>query len=297
MKIIFNLFLICVCIGAISSCFFKKKTNQINQSLSSRRPRITTTTEPPTSIAETREPSLAITDQGTVTDIISVSNTGILASIQVEVDITHPVVSDLVIRLIAPDSTPVVLYNRLVGPANILTTFPSETFMDFTDIMGLSINGDWTLEITDSSNGNQGTLNSWSLAFSLNYGPFSSLVKEKNSSTSIRDFTPFNDTLTVTEIGKIVTVQVHIDITHTCIQDLDVKLISPDNTEVELERHSQANCVRDIRKDYPPSVYGSLFHLNTKMINGVWILYVKDNFNLDSGTLNSWTLTFNYVNI
>jgi subtilisin-like proprotein convertase family protein len=240
--------------------------------------RRTTTTIAPTSISETSEPSLAITDQNTII---------------LDIDITHPAISTLVIRLIAPDNTAVTVLNQHSSQANIVTSFPTDEFVDFTDLIEASVNGDWTIEIEDTASGDVGTLNSWGLTLNFKIDEaLSTLVMESTPNGAILDRQDLLDTITVTEIKKIAKIVLHVDITHTYSGDLIIKLIGPDETSVLLRSRSGGG-IDNIIADYPPSLE-SLYRFNSKWMNGDWILYVRDAANNDQGTLNSWSLTFYY---
>ena len=95
-----------------------------------------------------------------------------------------------------------------------------------------------------------------------------------------------SDTITVSDSETATSVSVAIDITHTYIGDLKIDLIAPDGTTKTLHNYSDGG-EDDIDQTYAPS-FGSI------PISGVWILQIHDNYYVDSGVLNSWTLTINY---
>jgi subtilisin-like proprotein convertase family protein len=105
---------------------------------------------------QTRSPALAIPDTDTVSDTITVSNSGTATSVYVAVDITHAHIGDLKIDLIAPDGTVQTLHDRLSGPANIDQTYTP-------DFGSVSIAGNWTLQMHDDISADDGILNSWML--------------------------------------------------------------------------------------------------------------------------------------
>ena len=111
---------------------------------------------------QTRSPALAIPDKITVSDTITVSNSGTAASVYVAVDITHAYIGDLKIDLIAPDGATRTLHNREGGSAGDLDRTYTLSFDD------LSITGTWKLQIHDGFNVYQGVLNNWTLT--INYG-------------------------------------------------------------------------------------------------------------------------------
>ncbi len=136
---------------------------------------------------------LPITDNTTITSIINVPNAGVLLDVDLRLNITHTWVGDLTGVLIGPNGTRVTLFDRIgangdnytntlfdddaansinSGSAPYAGTFrPSQPFSVFN---GINPAGTWTLEIRDSANQDQGTLNSWSLFVS--YLPVNTVI-------------------------------------------------------------------------------------------------------------------------
>ncbi len=110
----------------------------------------------------------------------------------------------------------------------------------------------------------------------------------KYTSTPSLDIVPHNtdktDTITVTASGTVSDVSVTVDITHTWRGDLLVQLVSPDNQIVTLHNRVGGSA-DDITETY------TLEYGDDVSINGDWQLRMNDNYPLDSGILNSWTLT------
>ena len=111
---------------------------------------------------QTRSPSLAIPDLQTVSDAITVADSGTVTSVTVAVDITHTYIGDLKIDLVAPDGTTKTLHNRSGGGNDDIDQ------MYTPDFEGESIAGTWTLRIRDNANSDSGTLNDWTLT--INHG-------------------------------------------------------------------------------------------------------------------------------
>lgn len=97
----------------------------------------------------------------------------------------------------------------------------------------------------------------------------------------------------------------NIDITHTYISDLRIKLISPSGTEILLldgicgsndnmnigfedDGTNPINCPPTDQLLYEPS--DALSSLINEDANGDWTLQIKDKYNYDGGALNSWSL-------
>ena len=107
--------------------------------------------------------------------------------------------------------------------------------------------------------------------------------------------------------GDIIDVNVTINITHTWVSDLDISLISPAGTIVELtsdngdDGNNYINTVFDqqattpITSGTPPFTgtflpEGNLSNLNGQDAAGNWTLRVVDDAFQDGGQINSWTL-------
>ena len=112
---------------------------------------------------QTRPPALAITENNTVSDTITVPDSGTATSVSVAIDISHTWIGDLKVDLMAPDGTAKTLHNRTGGSANDI----DQTYAP--DFAGVPIAGAWTLRINDNyAAADDGTLDSWTLT--INYG-------------------------------------------------------------------------------------------------------------------------------
>ena len=112
---------------------------------------------------QTNSPSTAITGAQDVVDTISVPSSGNVASVSVNLNITHTYIGDLKVDLVAPDDTTKTLHNRSGGNSyDIIATYTP-------NFNGTSISGTWTLKINDDYPSlDDGVLNSWTLT--INYG-------------------------------------------------------------------------------------------------------------------------------
>jgi len=97
------------------------------------------------------------------------------------------------------------------------------------------------------------------------------------------------DTIQVTETGAVQAARVAVDVTHTWIGDLRVRLLAPDGTAVVL--HDRAGSSADhIRRVYAAADVPGLGALAGRPITGDWALEVQDLAAADTGVLRSWTL-------
>jgi subtilisin family serine protease/subtilisin-like proprotein convertase family protein/uncharacterized protein (DUF2141 family) len=109
--------------------------------------------------------------------------------------------------------------------------------------------------------------------------------------------------------GTVTDVNVTLDINHTWDKDLDVFLVSPSGTEIELftdvgaDGDNFTNTTLDdeaatpITEGFAPFTgsfqpEGSLAVLDGEDPNGTWTLKITDDAKLDAGILNSWSLSF-----
>ena len=267
---------------------------------------------------------------------------GSIADVDVTVDITHGNVEELFGFLVAPDGTRVDLFSGIDVVSGNSVNFVNTVFDDESGVPiglgngpftghfrpegslgaldGIDPNGTWTLELTDLFAGIEGTLNGWSL----------NIVTDV-SSTDVPVTIPVDGTATPGDPAAEVTSQlvvsgvdnpiadlnVTLDISHTFVDDLDVFLIAPNGTRVELftdvggdGSSSGQNFRRTTLDDEGPvdigtlledsdapftgrfQPEGSLAAFNGVYPNGTWTLEIVDDFlQLDGGTLNSWSLT------
>jgi subtilisin-like proprotein convertase family protein len=110
----------------------------------------------------------------------------------------------------------------------------------------------------------------------------------------IADNTTIESDVNVSDAYCVGDVDVSVDITHTFKGDLIVELISPEGTVVRLHNRtgtSDDNIVATYDQGVVnPDGPGSLDDFNGEIVAGVWTLRVSDNANIDTGTLNAWSL-------
>jgi subtilisin-like proprotein convertase family protein len=95
--------------------------------------------------------------------------------------------------------------------------------------------------------------------------------------------------------ATVTSVEVHVDITHTYIGDLIVRLTSPRGTTVILHNMT-GGTAENIHAWYPTEIQPaqSLDAFIGEPTDGNWALFVSDNAGVDVGTLNEWCLRIRY---
>ncbi len=98
-----------------------------------------------------------------------------------------------------------------------------------------------------------------------------------------------SDTITVNEAGTVSSVSLDLDITHTFIGDLSIKLISPRGTPASLHERNGAGA-DNINKTFDLQNAPELLRINGESASGNWTLKIADVAPFDTGKLNKWTL-------
>ncbi|MDN3024967.1 M4 family metallopeptidase [Streptomyces sp. S.PB5] len=78
---------------------------------------------------------------------------------------------------------------------------------------------------------------------------------------------------------------VAVDIVHTYIGDLQVQLVAPDGTAYTLKAYGTGGSTDNLNTTYTVNA-------SSEVANGTWQLRVQDNAAVDTGYINSWSLTF-----
>lgn len=95
---------------------------------------------------------------------LQIAGSGSVADISVAVDITHSYIGDLLVTLIAPDSTNVVLHPRSGDREdNIIKTYTVANTPALSALRGKASQGAWRLRVADLEAQDTGKLNRWSV--------------------------------------------------------------------------------------------------------------------------------------
>ncbi|WP_030037497.1 proprotein convertase P-domain-containing protein, partial [Streptomyces resistomycificus] len=189
------------------------------------------------------------------------------------VNITHAYRGDVKLELLAPNGTTHLLKSPSVSDG------ADDVIAEFTvDASASPANGEWKLRMTDTDDGDAGTLTTWSLIFPT---PF-----EQTTSQAIPETGTLTSTVNVSGIDGNAAgpLQVYTNITHTRIGDLRLVLQSPDGTSYTLKPYgSEAGGTLQ-------TTYG--VDATDVVANGTWTLKVTDSTTGSTGTLKGWSLGF-----
>jgi subtilisin-like proprotein convertase family protein len=107
---------------------------------------------------------------GELTRTLFISDTFNIGDLDVEIDISHTWISDLEVTVTSPHGTSVRLHNRTGDDSDdIVGTYDDDGSLTpdgpgvLSDFNGESVNGTWTLYITDNASQDTGSLNVWNL--------------------------------------------------------------------------------------------------------------------------------------
>ena len=102
--------------------------------------------------------------------------------------------------------------------------------------------------------------------------------------------------IAISQAGKVKTLKVGIDITHTYIGDLQVELQSPSGKKVMLHDR-KGGSQRDLQQTYTANSTPVLATLAGELLEGDWLLNVRDLESRDIGRLNRWNLEIEYESV
>ncbi len=117
------------------------------------------------------------------------------------------------------------------------------------------------------------------------------VTKTSSPMKAIPDNNPsgVTDSISISDGGTVAGVKVDLDITHTYIGDLVVRLISPRGTPAILHERNGGN-TKNIMKTFDLQSTPTLSRFPGEPATGYWTLEVTDVATIDSGTLNKWTI-------
>ncbi|WP_455207377.1 proprotein convertase P-domain-containing protein [Kaarinaea lacus] len=244
------------------------------------------------------KPDLKIPDNDPagIASVLRVTRSGMVRNLKVHVDIDHTYIGDLRVELMNPQGQRVMLHNKTGGQQNDLKkTYESASDEVLAPLVGQSVNGDWTLRVSDLMGNDVGTLNNWNLEIEL--AARSQRVKKEDNNARVipdDDAAGIGSSLSFTERGTVQTLDILVDVKHPYIGDLRVELIAPSGQRAILHNKSGGR-TKDLLLQLNSGNSPELNVLTGEPIHGDWILRIADLESLDTGSLLRWSLQITYV--
>jgi subtilisin-like proprotein convertase family protein len=250
---------------------------------------------PPIAVGPQSTPNVAIPDNDAtgVTDTINVTQAATITSLKVAVDITHSYRGDLRVTLTTPWGTVIELQPKGRGGSadDLKVTFDETTVPALATLRGKSTQGAWRLTVQDLAAADVGRLNRWSLDIVSAAIPAGPVDLQEQPGTAIPDFPgpAIERVLVANSTGKVGSIEVSVDVSHTWIGDLELTLVSPAGAAAVLQ--SRIGGDQDsIVRTFTSSNTAPLAALTGQPIAGGWRLRIADKEAQDTGKLNSWRL-------
>lgn len=247
-----------------------------------------------------------------------ISDEGIVDTVHVSVDITHSYRGDLRIALRAPSGAEAILRDQQGGSEDNL----SEIFQT-NEFAGVPAAGEWTLIVSDLAAADTGSLDRWSLSFTLGGEATpeicgNGLDDDANGDTDCEDSAcseepacatdvvtyryegtetglaiPDNDAegiddiVEATDSGVISAVRLSVEIQHPNRGDLQVTLENSERAVVLFDQ--EEGDADDLVRTFTTDAFAGDESAD------LWLLTVADLANLDEGTLLRWSLEIDVV--
>ncbi|NUT50765.1 MAG: DNRLRE domain-containing protein, partial [Saccharothrix sp.] len=252
-----------------------------------------------------RVPSFGTADHPAKIEDLATVDSGVLvfgltpdmvSTLEVDVDITHTYVGDLVLRLVAPDNTEYLLEDLTAGGDvdNFKKTYRLNASAEL-------VNGTWKLRVQDKAIGDTGTVVNWVIRAPVTDAAAVSAPWSKVGGTS---FTVANNTKTersVTVSGvpgnAPSNLTVAIDKTSSSGYDLKVWLVAPDKKEFLLHDGAEPPPPSTVdacgNPTYPSYDLKKSYVVNamTSPANGVWTLRIVHSSSSGAPTITAWSLS------
>lgn len=243
----------------------------------------------PNSFEKFSSPNLSIPDAHPigVSDVIEFDTDAVITSIRVSVDITHTYRGDLKVTLHAPTGQSILLHPARTGGGadNLVAQFEAADVPALGTLAGRNIKGEWHLQVQDLLSEDTGVLNRWGIEAEVD----ERVLLEESPGTRIPDLGQIERSMTATADGAVKEIEVAVDISHTYIKDLIVKIVAPGGKSVDLHRRAGGSA-DDINQVFTLATTADLNDLIGESAQGDWKLQISDNARRDIGKLNYWRL-------
>lgn len=235
-------------------------------------------------------------DNNGITSVIKVEKKAKLKNLCVKVEVSHTYSGDLKISLESPEGLKIPLHSNEGGSQdNISLSLCSKDDAKLQALKGKNITGEWKLNIIDSAQADIGRLDFWEIKIEIE--ELDEILRFQNSEkVEIPDNNAngVNDFINVSKVKVINAIEVYIKIKHSYVGDLQIDLLSPSGTKVNL-RVPNGSSDDDLEQSFSIENTPALSLFHEENTSGKWTLNVKDVANLDVGSLEEWGIVFRVV--
>lgn len=221
---------------------------------------------------------------------------GLIRDIRVSANIEHSYLRDIRVTLKTPIGKVIVLHDRLARKdKSLVITYNVGSIPDLRSCIGERARGKWSLTVADYSKGNAGSFLSWGIKFLLTEAEKEELKREIFPWLIIPDSDPagIKSLIEIERPGKILNLNVSLEITHPSIGDLKAELIMPSGEKLTLLDRMEFGR-KELKKIFSTGTDENLRPAISKEIQGTWTLKIADLAEKHEGTLDSWGLHFVY---
>ena len=259
------------------------------------RSRIGETAAPLQTIARASTPNLAIPDNDAagISDTIEVTESLTIASIRIGVDISHSYRADLRVTLTTPWRTVIELHPKGQGgdADNLKLSYDENSLPALATLRGRSTQGTWRLTVRDLAPADNGRLNRWSIDVAAGAAVAGPIDLSEAPGAPIPDHpnAGIERTLTTATALDVGSVELSVDIAHSWIGDLQIRLVSPAGTVVTVHDRADRD-MQNLVRTYTTATASALAALHGPTPAGAWRLQIVDTAADDAGKLNRWRL-------
>lgn len=196
--------------------------------------------------------------------------------VSIDVSIKHPFAGDIKMELKAPNGEAVVIREPSRRPdRNLKKNFSGG---DLTKFEGMKSRGDWTLNVVDGAERDNGSLLDWTLNLKL--------ARSKKSEIFVKKDIGLGSSQYCHQTGFVKNMKVKLHMKHEQVGDVMIDLVSPSGTTVNLYNKTGGGN-KEIKKIYSGDNLASFVG---EEANGRWTIMIRDETPKDAGKLLNWSM-------
>ena len=155
--------------------------------------------------------------------------------------------------------------------------------------IGEAIRGVWSINVRDLAAQDIGILNSWEIVLEIRPSNALKITDEPGELIPDADPDGIQRTLSFNREGKVRSIKISVDVTHTFISDLLISLEDPSGKEVTLHERTGGSS-DNLLTTFTSNNLPALDDFKGQNAQGPWTLTAKDLVARDTGKLNTWSI-------